>query len=341
MLKLEETINDLVKSSESVLDYYETGRCLQVGVLTNPRSGANKKGLGEILSVLDKWPDVLHREASTPEDMTEVLHFFARNSVELVVINGGDGTIHAVLTAIGRDEIFARPPLFSLLCAGTTSMLPLDVGIAGSPAVALSRILKWAESPDESLTILSRTVLKVSRAAQQPLLGMFFGAGAICQGIKTFHSGVNPMGWRGELMPGLTLLRMLLAIFFNDHAKVPPVLTKPSFDGCAQEEKLNLVVLITTLDRLFLGMRPYWGDEDGPLRYTAIEAKPKCLLRALPSLFRGRKSRYVKPSNGYSSLNAHEVQLEMAGDFTLDGELYAVGEGGVTISSAGPFMFLS
>ena len=341
MLKLEETINDLVKSSESVLDYYETGRCLQVGVLTNPRSGANKKGLGEILSVLDKWPDVLHREASTPEEMTEVLHSFARNGVELVVINGGDGTIHAVLTAIGLDEIFTRPPLFSLLCAGTTSMLPLDVGIAGSPAVALSRILKWAESPDESLTILSRTVLKVSRAAQQPLLGMFFGAGAICQGIKTFHSGVNPMGWRGELMPGLTLLRMLLAIFFNDHAKVPPVLTKPSFDGCTQEEKLNLVVLITTLDRLFLGMRPYWGTEDGPLRYTAIEAKPKCLLRALPSLFKGRKSRYVKSSNGYSSLNAHEVQLEMAGDFTLDGELYAVGEGGVTISSAGPFMFLS
>ncbi|MBE9535258.1 MAG: hypothetical protein IMF03_09660 [Proteobacteria bacterium] len=221
-------------------------------------------------------------------------------------------------------------------------MLPLDVGIAGSPAAALSRILKWAESTDESLTILSRPVLKISRSThQQPLLGMFFGAGAICQGIKTFHSGVNPMGWRGEMMPGLTLLRMLLAIFFNDHAKVPPVLTKPSFDGCAQEEKLNLVVLITTLDRLFLGMRPYWGTEDGPLRYTAIEAKPKCLLRALPSLFKGRKSRYVKPSNGYSSLNAHEVQLEMAGDFTLDGELYAVGEGGVTISSAGPFMFLS
>ncbi len=79
----------------------EDGRRLQVGVLTNPRSGGNKKGLSEIRSILAQWPDVLHHEEFTPAGMNEALADFARNGVELVIINGGDGTAHATLTAIG------------------------------------------------------------------------------------------------------------------------------------------------------------------------------------------------------------------------------------------------
>ncbi len=333
-------------SYESDSAHHAHGRCLKVGVLTNPRSGGNKKGLKDILDVLAKWPETLHLEAFTLEGMTEALSEFSRKEVDLVVVNGGDGTVQAVLTVIGRAEVFARPPLLALLCAGTTSMLPRDVGIAGSPVAALSQILQWAKSTDTSLTVLPRPVLRVQRTShQQPLFGMFFGAGAICQGIKVFHSGVNPMGWRGELLPGLTLLRMLLAILCKDHARVPPFLTKTCLDGRLQEEKSNLFVLITTLDRLFLGMRPYWGTEDGPLRYTAVSAEAKRLLRVLPSFFcwkgfRWQKNRHATAENGYSSHNVHEVQLEMGDDFTLDGELYDTGEGPVTIGSAGPVMFL-
>ncbi|MCK4507580.1 MAG: hypothetical protein KAU27_03495, partial [Desulfuromonadales bacterium] len=263
------------------------------------------------------------------------------NGVELVVINGGDGTVHAVLTTIGNGEVFARPPLLALLCAGTTSMLPRDVGVPGSSAAALSRVLRWAKATDQNLTILPRHVLRVQRPSDQPaLFGMFFGAGAICQGIKVFHSGVNPMGWRGELMPGLTLIRMLLAILCRDHSKVPPLLTRTSLDGQPPEEREDLFLLISTLDRLFLGIHPYWGRENGPLHYTAVGADSKCLLRVLPALARGRKNRYMTPANGYFSHNVHEVQLEMDGDFTLDGELYDAEQGPVTIGPAGPVMFL-
>ena len=340
------TLADMINSPEQISDFDPANRvcerCLKVGVLTNPRSGGNKKGFKDTLDVLAKWPDVLHFEAFTPEDMTEALSGFSRKGVDLVVVNGGDGTVHAVLTVIGRGEVFTKPPLLALLCAGTTSMLPRDVGIAGAPAAALPRILQWARSGDAGLTVMSRPVLRVQRTSHQhPLFGMFFGAGAICQGIKVFHGRVNPMGWRGELLPGLTLLRMLFAILCKDHTRVPPFLTRTSLDGRLQEERLNLFVLITTLDRLFLGMRPYWGTEDGPLRYTAVGSKARRLLRILPSLFRWQRNRHATPENGYFSHNLHEVQLEMGEDFTLDGELYDAGEGPVTIGSAGPFMFLS
>jgi hypothetical protein len=246
-----------------------------------------------------------------------------------------------VLTVIGNEGLFPRPPLLALLCAGTTSMLPRDVGLTGSPAAALPRVLAWAKSQDAGLVVRSRPVLRVRRSPHHPpLYGMFFGAGAICQGIKAFHSRDNPMGWRGELMPAVTMLRLLLAILFKQPGVVPPLLTKTGFDGHPPERREQLFVLITTLERLFLGLRPYWGTENGPLKYTAVGADPKCLLRVLVSLFGSRRSPRAIPENGYTSHNVHEIDLEMAGDFTLDGELYAAEGGTVRIVAAGPVRFL-
>jgi hypothetical protein len=83
-----------------------------------------------------------------------------------------------------------------------------------------------------------------------------------------------------------------------------------------------LVVLVSTLERLFLGLYPYWGDESGPLHYTALRARPRYLLRALPSILRGRKGAYGTPENGFYSHNAHEIKLNLDSGFTLDGQLY-------------------
>jgi len=220
-------------------------------------------------------------------------------------------------------------------------MLPRDVGIPGSRTAGLSQALRWAKERDSSLTLQPRPILRVQRGNGQPTqCGMFFGAGAICQGIKAFHSGVNPMGWRGQLMPGVTLLKMLLAVLRKNHETVPPLLTRSRIDEQPEQERLNLIVLISTLNHLFFGMQPYWGTEEGPLRYTEIAAEPKYLFRVIPSLFRWQKNRYATPENGFVSHNIHEVQLEIEGDFTLDGELYAIGQGPLTISAAGPVLFL-
>ncbi len=328
--------NPFMQSPERAPDFYSNGHCLKVGVLTNPRSGGNKKGGRAVRKLLDGWPDAMHREAFDPEGISKALSDFSRNGVELIVVNGGDGTVHASLTILGNEKIFDQPPLLSLLCAGTTSMLPRDVGVAGSPVAALQRVLEWAKSTNKDIVVRSRSILRVQRHSDA-LYGMFFGAGAICEGIRAFHNKDNPMGWRGQLMPMLTMLRLLLAIFFN---KIPPFLNKTGLNGHQLEKRADLFVLTSTLERLFLGMRPYWGTEEGPLYYTAVSTKPKNFLRILLSLFGSGVSRHAKPENGYFSHNVEQVQLDIEGDFTLDGELYTPGDGPVTISSAGPALFL-
>jgi len=319
----------------------DNGRSLRVGVLTNPRSGGNKKAGNGIREVLSCRPDVMHREAYTPDGVKGALSDFAQNGIELIVINGGDGTVQASLTSIGNENPFDTLPVLALLCSGTTSMLPRDIGIAGSPTSALQRILGWSQNTDARFGIKVRPVLRVlSESQDSPLFGMFFGAGAICQGIKIFHSKDNPKGRRGQLMPSITMLRLLLSILFKKYDKVTLVSSQATIDGQPIQQRKDIVFFISTLERLFLGMRPYWGVEDAPLHFTAVGAEPKYVLRVISSLFRSQKSRHAIPLNGYYSHNVNEVHLHMQGEFTLDGELYDAGTGEVTIAPAGPFLFL-
>jgi len=141
-------------------------------------------------------------------------------------------------------------------------------------------------------------------------------------------------------MPAFTMLRLLLAILTRNHQHVPPLSTRTGLNGLPAEQRADLFVLVSTLERLFLGLRPYWGEEDGPLRYTAVGVEPKRLLPVLTALFRSRQSCHATPANGYFSHNVQEVRLDMQDDFTLDGELYPAGEGPVTITCAGTAMFL-
>jgi diacylglycerol kinase (ATP) len=322
-------------------DFYKSGQRLQVGVLTNPHSGGNKSGGRAIYDVLAKSPDTVHLEACEPESIAGALSKFAQHGIDLIIINGGDGTIQATLTSLGNDDFFDSPPLLALLRSGTTSMLSRDIGIPGSPAVALQSILEWANRPNKDFSVLARPVLRIQRFGQPPLFGMFFGAGLICRGIKLFHSKDNPKGWRGQLMPTITMMRLLLSILLKGRDKTATLTSNISIDGGAPQAGEVHLLLASTLERLFLGMRPYWGEDDGPVHFTAIKNNPRYLLSVLFSLFRSHKSRLAIPANGYLSHNVNELQLDMEGDFTLDGELYEVAGGGIGITPAGPIRFLS
>ena len=46
------------------------------------------------------------------------------------------------------------------------------------------------------------------------------------------------------------------------------------------------------------------------------------VIRAAPSILRGRPNDYVRPENGYESSNASVIELQIDSGFTLDGELF-------------------
>jgi diacylglycerol kinase family enzyme len=333
------------KSIESRLRFSPAIRAVRIGMLNNPLSGGNRKGLQKIQeAAATARPEVLQREVQTPADVSEALADFARREVNIVVVNGGDGTVQAALTAIFHHRFFETKPALAVLpSAGTTSMIAGDVGLKGSRLSSLQKLFSRARTNNDSATIIQRPVLKVQvPSLKAPIYGMFFGAATIYQATHFCLQKVHTRGVRGEIGAGVAMVRFLWAAILKDRKVVPPVPITIGLNQNEPQKQKYLLVLITTLQRLFLGLRPFWGSQPKPLHYTAVDAHPRNFLQALPSAMRGHQSRHITPTNGYVSHNIDEARLTLDSGFNLDGELYNPGTtlGPVVVGYGGQASFL-
>ena len=202
-------------------------------------------------------------------------------------------------------------------------MIARDVGLPGSRLQGLSRLLDWAYAGGGAASLVKRPVLRLEwEKGGEPMYGMFFGAGWIYEGIKFCLTRIYTKGVRGELAAGLTLVRFLLAAIRGDRRTVPPAPIRVGWEGMAMQDMDVLVFFVTTLGRLFLGIRPYWGTERAPLHVTAIRSDAAHFLRTAPFLIRGQRSRWASPRHGYLSHNLQDLRLYLQSGFTLDGQLY-------------------
>lgn len=302
---------------------FQAGVRLRVGVLSNPLSGGNRKGLKTVRAIIGDDSHTVHHETETPAHVAWALTDFARQEVDIVAVNGGDGTIQAALTALFHHHPFERPPLLALLRSGTDSIIARDAGIRGSSEQGLRRLLTWTRTRNGGGFIRKRPVMRLQTAVdEEPLYGMIFGAALAYEGIRYCRRRIHTLGLTGEMAPGLTVARFLLAVARGNKDYTTPVPITLGLDQNPPQKQHFLLVVITTLDRLFVGLRPFWGSENGPLHFTAIGARPGHLLRVLPFLARGRKCRHGTPENGYFSHNVHKARLTLNSGFTLDGELH-------------------
>ncbi len=309
-------------SDDDIFDFSTPGHRPRIGVLINPLSGGNRNGLTAVQNTSAGYPQVIQSEVKTPQDVLKALSDFASKDVNLVAISGGDGTVQAVLTALFHNRPFEKFPLLTVLQSGTASMTAKDVGLLGSRVKALQKLFRWAQTGDGKPIAVKRPVLRVAAPGHPIRYGMFFGAAAIYRGIQYFHRKMNAKVLRREVGQGLTILRFLWEVMrkSKNFAASVPLTVKLDQDPAKQFD--CLVILVSTLERLLLGMHPYWGCENGPLHYTAVKAAPRHMLRALPSFFRGYSGHHGTPENGFYSHNAYEIKLNLASGFTLDGQLY-------------------
>jgi hypothetical protein len=299
------------------------GRPLRVGLLNTPRSGGNRRPSGALRRVLDAHGEVRRHDVETPTDVAAALHDLARHRIDVVTINGGDGTVQAALTTILGEAVFESPPLLAVLTAGTTSMIAGDVGVRGRRAEGLRRLLDWARAPDSRAGLVERSVLRLEQSpGARPLFGTFFGAAGIEQGIRFGLDRIHTKGVRGELGAGLALAALLVGLIRGRTDAVTPVPMTVAVDGEPPRRHDHLVLMVTTLERLVLGLRPFWGQGPGPLRSTAVFARPHRLLAALPRILRGRAGGPLTADNGYVSRNAQEMQIWLDGRYALDGEMF-------------------
>jgi diacylglycerol kinase (ATP) len=300
----------------------ESGDKPQVGVILNPLSGRNSRGSATILQTIGEDPAVLLREVQSPQDVCDALIDFGRRKVNILVISGGDGTVQAALTALLQHHPFVNQPQLIVLAGGTTNMIAGDVGVLGDQDQALRRLFHWMQTGNGRVTRMERPIIRMQVPGHEVKYGMFFGAAIISQGTRYYHKAKHKKGLRG--FPGIcmTIARFLWGIIRQDNQVVAPTHIQASLNKQLLQKEDFMLLFVSTLDRLFFGLRPFWGHDQGPLRFTAVRSQAKYLLRVLPFLVRGRRVAKGTSENGYYSHNVDEVELYLKDSVVLDGEMY-------------------
>ena len=319
----------------------------RVALVSNAGSGNNRKFLARVQSRLQAWPQVAHHVTHSAAEAEALVPRLAAKDTEVVAINGGDGTIAALVGMILHHWPSGRLPLIVVLPGGTANMTAGDVGVAASHRRAWRRFFRWLEQGCPlGGEVLERHIMRVDGARDgQHRYGMFLGTGAIMQATQYAHSAVHSRGLGGEISLGLILVRALWGLMRQDPRFYQPTRVRMVLHGSGKPveraEAPMLILVASTLERLFLGIRPFWSTGQGALGLTAIRGGAARFARTILSVLRGRPNRHATPANGYESFHADRAELWFEGELNLDGELFATaGDRPLVITAEGPVRFL-
>ena len=306
----------------------DVGRPIRAAVLTNPRGGFNQRrsNLARVRAAVAPF-DVPHIEASTPTEIHRAAVDATRDGTELLIVNGGDGTVQMVLTALFAANPPVPQPLLAVVPGGTSNTIPGDVGWQKQPPRAIAAALQAAARGRLDGHVVHRAVMQIETSLwEQPLCALQFSAGAVYNAIRFAKDRVESRGAHGATGPAVTLAWFVLSIVSGRAGEIfPPMRMTGTMDSTPVASGPQLGLVASTLDHLFLGIRPFWGDRRGPLRYSAIAYRPRRFLLALIPALRGRRGRWLTPENGYESRDGERLELTIDAGFTLDGELFEAG----------------
>ena len=300
----------------------------RLALLGNPLSGSNRRE-GNPATKLASHVGLPVREASAPGDLKTALRELAETGPDILVINGGDGTIRMVVDTLRKERIFEREPILALLHGGSTNMTQKDTGLRGRPEDALRRLLIATRGGIPEHCLCERHPLAIRPEGESEARvehGFFWSAGAlprVFRSTQVNYAGGAPHGPVGETA---ALLRALKTLFFGDPKTndllFPETIGWDRSDTAletASDAPERMFVYITTLDRLILGFSP--GVASPGLKLVALRYPyaRRNLVRFL--LSRGRVS--ASPEKGFEVATAEGFRVRVASDWALDGEFFA------------------
>jgi diacylglycerol kinase (ATP) len=315
----------------------------RIGLISNPLSRRNSRVLDRLSQTAADYRQVQHRILGEFSELPSIVEDFSTNGAELLIVNGGDGTVQAVLTELQKARDSKQMPLIAVLPGGTTNSIAADVGLRGNLEKSLRRLVSVSALADFEQHVVTRNLVRIETIGDPAVqYGMFFATAGLCPAIR-LRRQLYPQTWIPEIVAGaFTMGRVLgsrivggqLAERLFDGATVGIAL-----DGNDTLTERYSLVIISTLASSYFNARPFWGRQTGSLKYSQIAAPAPNLLRNLiPYLFGGQDRRLPE---SYQSGAANQITLRMECEFMLDGEFFQTKpEGRVELSATEPVRFL-
>ncbi|GBR22783.1 diacylglycerol/lipid kinase family protein [Asaia spathodeae] len=312
---------------------------MRLALIHNPRSRKNRRDGRKFARQASDLLGDGFLVPSSHDEMQEMVTELARRNVPLVAINGGDGTVSDVMTAIARIYPEDALPDIAIFPSGNTNLIAQDIGFSTRGIEALKLLYRNSAV----LPRKTRRPLKISwpEGEHETRLGMFQGSSGYARAIAIAHSPHVLRYAPHNLAVAATLIGAFASLLWRRQRETwlagDPLTLE--VDGTPLVDGQSFLFLSTALQKLNLGIWPFWNTgkvRTGDLHFLRVADHPKKLLQATWALLRGRAPAWLRESPDYTSGKASELVLTCQGDFVLDGERFSPGASHRIVLSEGP-----
>lgn len=312
------------------------------GMISNPLSHSVSRRGSVLAAAAAREKDALFHSLDKFEDLPNILARFAQQNVNAVFVEGGDGTAMAVVTEIlsGRSGLPKDTPI-ALLPGGMTNLAAKVMGVRKAGKGGIRALLADLRTGEIDARRHDLPLLEISLAKNaQPIYGFFLSTGALPNSIRFCRRKMHTAGASGSLAVGLTLARLIFGPRSADGNEVMRASDMALETSAFHAAGSHLFTLATTLPEFNLGIDPFWGTEDAPLRFTHASWPANGLVRAMFGILTNASAARMR-KRGMESFNINEALLGYSGDIVLDGEfLSAPPSGKIKITTTQPVVFI-
>ncbi|MFA6009976.1 MAG: diacylglycerol kinase family protein [Desulfobacteraceae bacterium] len=287
-----------------------------IGIVHNPfaRRNLKEKHLAGHLKTLIAGRGDLYQTGHRDELIALAEHCLKRD-LPVLGINGGDGSIHAVLTAFVSVYGNRKLPRFLILRGGTMNTVSKSLGLSGSPDSILRR---WIDSQRTGkANVLRQATLNVNGK-----IGFIAGTGVVTRFLDRYYEGgrtgaLKALSMIGTIVPG--------AVFGSKSVKhmFSPVPMNVIHEGRDLGKPSYTAVLASTVREVGLGFRltSRCYEKPGSFHLIAADIPPLALVPRIYPLWAGKDPNhpgFLHHGPSHSTTIKHNGLLR----WMMDGDMY-------------------
>ena len=300
----------------------------QVAILSSPWCAHNKKYMPLIRAVVANSKNIFHFELDEDATIPEALTQFSRTKPALLIINGGDATIHTALNFLKNSKLFDDMPVLAVLATGRANKLAHDLGSDRRPHKVLEQLINMAQVGGMEDHIVKQHLIKLDTAdGRDPYYGVYLKAGVLEAQVAhykhKFDIAMLPNLLVSVLAHAMVFIRAMGRGYKNKANKIGFVPHSRIRLRGAGEVKCHLfAMLVTTLAILPSGRQPFGRFGKGSMGFAAAEYGFFSAFRAMYGLMTNNIGK--KSIVGIHTRRSGEIIMNGATSITLDGELINV-----------------
>jgi diacylglycerol kinase family enzyme len=257
-----------------------------------------------------------------------------------VFIEGGDGTIHGVLSMfLAQQPDVDKLPNFTLLPGGMTNLVASHVGLKRPSRKKLVALIK---RPETQTTAKLPLLAAKASDSENTHYGFLLSTGALPAATRYCVEHVHSQGVSGSAAVRKTLLKVLFSRGIEREIILRP--TPLSLDlGFEKVDGDHVVMVATTLPRLMIGLKPFWGIENGRIMLTHANKNTRHIKRNIARMMmpgQSARSSAKLMRDGFRSWNVDEAVMQLSGEIVLDGEFLPHTDSPISLFATKPLRFI-